>query len=116
AGWAGAVNVRMEGGAGWGAAGGEEVEILRLPGDEQRLALPAPEVRITVAGHLGQHALAAGNEVELDEIAEELDEDDLAPGGVVDGRITGLADLDGRCPDRDECRLADGPPRAVPLA
>ena len=40
-------------------------------------SLPA-ERRIALAGHLREHPLAARRQVELDEIAEELDEDDLA--------------------------------------
>jgi len=38
----------------------EELDILLLPGDENRLALPAPEVRISLARYLRQHPLSAG--------------------------------------------------------
>src|SRR6476659_2987288 len=100
---------RSRRGTGEGPSGGEELDILLLPGDENRLALPAPEVRIALAGHLRQHPLAPGDEVKLHEIAEELDEHELAPGGVVlDRSVAGLADDDGRGPDRDESRLTDG--------
>src|SRR5262245_65973630 len=95
-------------GAGSAPSGVEELDILLLPGDANHLARPAPEIRVAVAGHLGEHPLAAGREVQLDEVAEELDEDDLARRGVLGSRVAARADLDGCGPDRDERRLADG--------
>src|SRR5262245_31817360 len=70
---------------GSGPSGLEELDILLLPRDENRLPLPAPEVRIPLARHLRQHPLAAGHQVKLDEVAQELDEDDLTTGGVARG-------------------------------
>src|SRR5436190_14264167 len=102
------MSCRSRRGTGSGPSGGEELDILLLPGDENRLALSAPEVWIALAGDLRQHPLAARHEVKLHEIAEELDEDDLAAGGVAGIRVAGLADLDGRGPDRDERLVADG--------
>src|SRR5438067_11097143 len=54
-------------------SGAEELDILLLPADSDRLAFATPELRVALARHLGEHPLAADREVELDEIAEEPD-------------------------------------------
>src|SRR5262245_29219836 len=94
-------------GLGSGASGVEELDILLLPGDADLLALPATEGRILLPWHLRQHALAAGDEVQLHEIAQELHEDDLTLGRVAVS-IRFATDLDRGSADRHECGLADG--------
>src|SRR5262249_8380647 len=59
-------------------SGAEELCILLLPDDPDLVALAPAEVRVALARDLREHALAAGGEMELDEVAEELDEEDLA--------------------------------------
>src|SRR5829696_9963524 len=61
----------------------EELDILLLPRDRDRFALTAAQLRVVLARHLREHPLALGHEMELDQVAEELDEDDLAVGGIV---------------------------------
>src|SRR5207253_232138 len=68
-----------------GCSGVEELDILLLPGDPDRLPLAAPKRRIPLGGNLREQAVTAGHEVELHEIPEELDEDDLALGRVQPG-------------------------------
>src|SRR5262245_18270116 len=86
----------------------EELDILFLPGDPELLALAALEGRVLVAGDLREHALAAGEEVQLHEVAQELDEHDLALGGVhVAGRGARAVDLHGRGPDGEHRGVAD---------
>src|SRR6476620_873073 len=65
-----------------GGSGVEELDILLFPHDADGLALAAPKGRIPVAGHLRQHPFTARSEVQLDKVAEELDEHDLAVGRV----------------------------------
>src|SRR4051794_3869917 len=60
-----------------GFSGPEELDILLLPRDADLLPLPATQIGVALAGHLREHPLAAGGEVQLDEVAEKLDEDDL---------------------------------------
>src|SRR6476660_7137897 len=64
-----------------GASGGldpEELDILFLPGDPDPVALAPSQRRVVVACDLCEQPLTTGREMELDEIAEVLDEDDLA--------------------------------------
>src|SRR5680860_715577 len=68
-----------------GCSGGEELGILLLPGDPDPLALAAAQRGVLLGADLGEHALAVREQVELDEVAEELDEDDLALGRVQAG-------------------------------
>src|SRR3989304_7708966 len=65
-----------------GRSGVEELDILLLPGDSDPLALAAAQRRVLLGADLGEHALARCEQVELDEVAEELHEDDLALGRV----------------------------------
>src|SRR5882724_20101 len=88
---------------------GEELDILLLPRDPDLLALAAAKRWIALAGHLHEQALAAGDEVELDEVAEELDEDDLAVRRVERRRSVGVVELDGRGPNGNQRRLARSP-------
>src|SRR5438128_2537062 len=90
-------------------SGVEELDILLLPGDPDLLTLLAAEGGIAVARHLRQHALASRGQVQLDEIAQELDEDDLALDRVAGrGAVAPLVHLDRGGTDRHERRLADG--------
>src|SRR5215831_3284529 len=93
-------------------SGAEELCILLLPDDPDHVALAASEVGVALARDLREHALAAGREMELDEVAEELDEEDLAPGRVRGRRAGILRDLDGCGTHRDERLVADGVPVA----
>src|SRR4051812_18688717 len=86
----------------------EELAIPLLPPDPDRVAFAPAECRVAVARHLGEHALAADGEGELDEVAEELDKEDLAMRGVRHGGRGTVVDLDGRGADRDERLVADG--------
>src|SRR5262249_40231398 len=93
-------------------SGAEELCILLLPDYPDLVALAPAEVRVALAGDLREHALAAGGEMELDEVAEELDEEDLALRGVRRRRGGILRDLDGCGAHRDERLVADGAPAA----
>src|SRR4051794_25219798 len=95
----------------WGS-GGEELDIPLLPGDPDPLALAAAEQRVLVARHLGEPPLAADAEMQLDEVAEELDEDDLALRRVDAARGAVLVDADGDRAYRDERDVALLPVRA----
>src|SRR5690242_14260961 len=61
-----------------GCSGVEELDILLLPVDPDCLALLAAQRGVALARHLREHALSRHREVEFHEVAEELDEDDLA--------------------------------------
>src|SRR6266496_2872398 len=61
---------------------GEELDIVLLPEDRDLLAFTASELRVALARDLREQPLAPRREVELDEVAEELDEEDLARGRV----------------------------------
>src|SRR5882724_4090925 len=87
---------------------GEELDILLLPGDPDPLTLTTPELRIPLTRDLCEQPLAARREVELHQVAEELDEDDLALGRVHARIRDDLADLDDRRADRDLGCIADG--------
>src|SRR5690349_14343523 len=87
-------------------SGPEELDILLLPRDADLLPLPATQIGVALAGHLREHPLAAGGEVQLDEVAEELDEDDLGLDRVAGGSLC-IVELDGRSADRDLRRVAD---------
>src|SRR5262249_8083882 len=87
-------------------SGAEELDILLLPADPDLLALAAAKLGVPLAADLGQHPLAADCEVELDEVAEELDEQHLALRGVQPAGAVRVH-LDGRRPDRDERLVAD---------
>src|SRR5205823_13817110 len=76
-----AIRVASSTGGSWGGSGPEELDILLLPRDADLLTLLAPEGGIALAGHLCQHALASRGQMQLDEVAEELHEDDLALHG-----------------------------------
>src|SRR5262245_8052922 len=71
------MSARSSCGTASGPSGVEELDILFFPDDAHGLALTAAEGRIPVAGQLRKHPLTARGQVQLDEIAEELDEDDL---------------------------------------
>src|SRR5690242_11094717 len=88
-------------------SGAEELSILLLPRDPQPLAFATAEGRIAVAGDLRGHPLAADREVQLDEVAEKLDEEDLALGRVRPGRR-------GAVLRDDDCRRANGDEGVVP--
>src|SRR6188768_188402 len=59
-------------------SGVEELDIVFLPGDADPLSFPAAQGWIVLRADLGEHPLVAGQQVELHEITEELDEHDLA--------------------------------------
>src|SRR3990172_3516033 len=89
-------------------SGLEDLDILFLPGDPDLLALLAAQRGVALPRHLGEHALAAGAQVELDEVAEELDEDDLALGRVHSDRPrVAFLDLDRGRANRHEHLVAD---------
>src|SRR5690349_16264184 len=52
-------------------SGPEELAILLLPADPDRVALAALERRVSVPGHLRQHPLVPDREMELHQVAEE---------------------------------------------
>jgi hypothetical protein len=68
------------------------------------------ERRIALTGDLGKHSLLAGEEMQLDEVAEELDEDDLAFRRVhaVSRRRPVAVDLHCSRTDRDHGGIPDG--------
>src|SRR5438132_671272 len=74
-------------------SGVEELDIFLLPRDADLLTLLAPEGGIALAGHLRQHAVASRCQMELDQIAEELDEHDLALDGVARGPVARVLHL-----------------------
>src|SRR4029077_3303965 len=85
-----------------------ELDILLLPADPDPLPFLPAKSRIALARDLGQHPVAADREMQLHEIAEELDEQDLAVGRIRAVRCgAALVDLYGRGPDRDERLVAD---------
>src|SRR3954451_13283809 len=92
-------------------SGAEELDILLFPGDSDLLAFAAAELRVPLSRHLGEHPLAADCEVELDEVAEVLDEDHLALRAVEPAGAVGV-DHDRRGPDGDECLVPDRAPVA----
>src|SRR5438445_2820162 len=53
-----------------GGSGVEELDIVLLPGDPNPLSLAAAQQRVLLRGDLGKHPLAAGEQVELDEVAK----------------------------------------------
>src|SRR5262245_52144887 len=67
-------------------SGTEELDIVLLPRDPDVLALAAAQERIALARHLGEHPLAADLQMQLHEVAEELDEHDPRVDRVVTGR------------------------------
>src|SRR5438876_1888330 len=88
-------------------SGSEELPIALVPRDRDLLALPASQRGVAVARHLRQHPLVADGEMELYEIAEKLDEDDIAVGGVHLVPHRAVAELNSRGPDRDQGLVAD---------
>src|SRR5262249_48579521 len=80
-------------------SGSEELGILFPPGDPDRLAFAPAEGGVALARHLGEHPLAADRQVELHQVAEELDEEDLALRRVRPARGA-VGDLHRRGPDR----------------
>src|SRR5260221_1537825 len=86
---------------------GEEPDILFPPGDRQPLALTAPQLRVPLARDFGEQPLAPRSEVELHQVAEELDEDDLAVGRVLLARCPSIIDLNDRGAHGDLGRIAD---------
>src|SRR5689334_16557877 len=93
----------------WGS-GGEELDILLLPPDAHALALAPPQRRIMLARSLHEEALATCGEMELHQIAQELDENHLALGRVDRAGAAVLIDPCRRRPNRDE-RLRARRPR-----
>src|SRR5581483_11512609 len=91
-----------------GGSGAKELDIFGLPGDPERLPLLPAQLRVAVAGQLGEHPVSAGVQVELDEIAEVLDEDDLAQRAVLGSAAVALVDRHGGGTHGDESGVADG--------
>src|SRR5262249_36378978 len=82
-----------------------------LPSDDPGLVAPAaPEVRGALAPDPPAHPPAPAGAVGADEVAEELDEEDLALRGVPGRRGGILRALDGRGAHRAERLVADGAP------
>src|SRR5581483_284404 len=88
-------------------SGVEELCIPFVPADPDLVALAPAEGGVALPRHLREHPLAGEVEVELDEIAEELDEQDLALGGVRAAGAVGI-DLHRCCADGDQRLVADG--------
>src|SRR5262249_45074535 len=91
-----------------GGSGGEELDILLLPANPYRLPLASAQRRVVISGDFHQQPLAPRREVELDEVAEELHEHDLARSGVERARCAAGGDPSRRSTNRDEGGRADG--------
>src|SRR5690349_8494424 len=87
-------------------SGLEELDILLLPRDADLLPLPATQLGIPLAGNFREHPLAAGGQVQLDEVAEKLDEDDLGLDRIAGGSLC-VVELDCSGADRDLGRVSD---------
>src|SRR5581483_10791849 len=91
-----------------GGSGAKELDIFGLPRDPERLALLPAELRVAVTRQLGEHPVSACVQVELDEVAEVLDEDDLAGRAVLGRAAVALVDRHGGRAHGDERGVADG--------
>src|SRR5215471_16758680 len=94
-------------------SGVEKLDILLLPDDADGLPLATTELRVLVTRDLREHPLTACSEVNLDEIAEELDEHDLAVGRVHRLLACALGELDRGRPHRDERLVSHRRARSV---